>query len=411
MKITVKNLAQITEAKDIQIKNLTVFIGKNGSGKTYFAKLVYFLHDFKIKRILFDRFFQKKVEESFNKKENIIFSKEELEAYFLKLVTQLKTQFPDLIGSKKELFKNFQLSANIKFKDTEFVFKDNEMNTSLNDYIRSTWAFFILEVFPIVASHYLPAARANYMITYKYLFDSQFNNLRNIMLNKHKVKRFTILPEAENNFLGDIYQVNTKKNGPFYRFAGKIEKEIFKNGKLSIRNPKDEDLPTYEYKMNGVKESIDLVSTSSSVTELSPLIMYLRHKISEGNNELLIIDEPELSLHPSAQAKLVSILVEAVNQGLKLLLVTHSPYILEALNNHLMRHKIDRLNLEKEIKNIPPLDFNNVSAYLFEDSTIKTLLDDETKLIDDKLLNTFNDINKDYEKMRDYEWQDNIQND
>lgn len=409
MKVSVTNFAQIDKAKDIQIKNLTVLIGKNGSGKTYFAKLIYFLNDFKIKIQVFDKHFQKKAEESFTKKEKIHFTKEEQELYFNKVCIHVKNQFHDLIGSRKELFKSFGLNASIEMKELEFEYDDQMLDTtSFNDYFRSLTAAFILNIFPIAISHYLPAARANYMITYKYLFDSQFNNLKDFMLNKSSIKRFTILPEAENAFLSDIYKVNTKENGPFYKFAGKIEKEIFKNGRLSIRNPRNEDLPTYEYKINNLKESIDLVSTSSAITELSPLIMYLRHKISEGNNELLIIDEPELSLHPSAQAQLISILVEAVNQGLKLLLVTHSPYILESLNNHLMRGKIDNLDLSKEIKSIPPLNFNDVAAYLFENNTIITLLDLETKLINDKLLNTFKDINKFYEKMRDYDWNANI---
>jgi predicted ATPase len=40
MKISVKNLAQINEAVDIEIKDFNIFIGKNGTGKTYFSKLI-----------------------------------------------------------------------------------------------------------------------------------------------------------------------------------------------------------------------------------------------------------------------------------------------------------------------------------------------------------------------------------
>ena len=67
-----------------------------------------------------------------------------------------------------------------------------------------------------------------------------------------------------------------------------------------------------------------MITASSSVTELSPLIMYFRHKILNVKKEILIVDEPELSLHPDAQSALVSILVKAVNLGLKIILVTNT---------------------------------------------------------------------------------------
>ena len=42
---SLKNFGPIKEAKDIKINDLTVFIGKNNTGKTYLAKLIYFLNN------------------------------------------------------------------------------------------------------------------------------------------------------------------------------------------------------------------------------------------------------------------------------------------------------------------------------------------------------------------------------
>ena len=95
--------------------------------------------------------------------------------------------------------------------------------------------------------------------------------------------RFSILPEVENNFLEDIYQVDTKFHGYLYSLGSQIEKKIFKTGKISISNPKHQDLPTYRYRLKGFTKTLDLVTTSSAITELSPLIMYFRHKISKQN--------------------------------------------------------------------------------------------------------------------------------
>lgn len=403
MKITVNNLAQITKAENIEIKKFNVFIGKNGTGKTFFSKLIYFINAYKYKLEVFEKHFSKKLENSYQNKSDIIFTVEEQKKFINDLSNYIKINFPEYTNVSSTSMKNFNLKINTDIVKEEIILKSNTVE-SLSDYIIWISFDFFSFLFGNIEAHYLPAARANYMITYKYLFESQYNNVRDMLLKRDNKTKIEILPEIENNFLKDIYKVDTKKRGELCSLATKIEKEIFISGKLSIKNPKHQDLPTYEYRLKN-KENLDLVAASSSVTELSPLLMYLRHKIINCNNELLIIDEPELSLHPDAQSKLVEIMVEATNMGLKIILVTHSPYILESLNNHLMRYKIKEYNLPKEIISIAPINPSETTAYLFEDGTIKNVLDNELNLIDDILLNSFNSVNNYYEKMRDIEWE------
>lgn len=403
MKITVNNLAQITKAENIEIKKFNVFIGKNGTGKTFFSKLIYFINAYKYKLEVFEKHFSKKLENSYQNKSDIIFTVEEQKKFINDLSNYIKINFPEYTNVSSTSMKNFNLKINTDIVKDEIILKSNTVE-SLSDYIIWISFDFFSFLFGNIEAHYLPAARANYMITYKYLFESQYNNVRDMLLKRDNKTKIEILPEIENNFLKDIYKVDTKKRGELCSLATKIEKEIFISGKLSIKNPKHQDLPTYEYRLKN-KENLDLVAASSSVTELSPLLMYFRHKIINCNNELLIIDEPELSLHPDAQSKLVEIMVEAANMGLKIILVTHSPYILESLNNHLMRYKIKEYNLPKEIISIAPINPSETTAYLFEDGTIKNVLDNELNLINDTLLNSFNSINNYYEKMRDIEWE------
>jgi len=397
------NLGKIKKCNDIHIKNFTVFIGKNSSGKTWFAKLIYFYSDIKYQFPVARRLFEKKIKESFQNKTNIQFSIDEQKKFLNDYNNFVKTNYHGYIGISKEAVKKFECSMSVDLEAINIDFPDKF--TVLHEYEWHIIVAFLHKVLPLVKAHYLPAARANYMITYKYLFESQYNNLRNLLLNKGKNKKIGILPEIENNFLQDIYQVDTKNHKKFFKLAAKIEKNILTSGKLSIKNPQSQDLPTYEFKLNESGSILDLAAASSAVTELSPLLMYFRYKISEGDNELLIIDEPELSLHPDAQRQLVEILVEAVNKGLKLILVTHSPFILEALNTHLQRAKIDDLLLTGEIKNFPLLSPEKTAAYFFDEGDIKNILDAETQLIDDKLLNSFNTINNLYDAMRDLEWE------
>lgn len=408
MKINVQNLAQIRKADNVEIKDFNVFIGKNGTGKTYFAKLIYFIYDLNYKTETFEKMFETKINNAHKKGEkNINFSLEEQKKFCNEVRLSIKKNYQKHLNLNKDMTKEFDFNFNANYSDTmKIPMPDEDYDGSRLVYVG---VIFIENLFKNIYSHYLPAARANYMITFKYLFESQYNQIRDIFLNKTKSKKFSILPEIENNFLKDIYQVDTKQHGYLYSLGTKIEKKIIQSGKLSIKNPKNQDLPTYEFKSNCSSEMIDLTAVSSLVTEISPLIMYVRHHIHFENKELLIIDEPELSLHPDAQRALVEILVEAVNKGLKVLLVTHSPYILEALNTHLQRHKINNHHLPANIRKFEPIDPQKVSAYLFEDSSIKNILDPEVELVDDKLLHSFNSINKIYDQMRDIEWEANAQ--
>ncbi len=70
---------------------------------------------------------------------------------------------------------------------------------------------------------------------------------------------------------------------------------------------------------------------STSVRSLADLHLWLKHKAQKGN--ILFIDEPELSLHPSNQVKLMRLLVQLVNVGVKVFMTTHSDYMIKEMNN------------------------------------------------------------------------------
>ena len=64
--------------------------------------------------------------------------------------------------------------------------------------------------------------------------------------------------------------------------------------------------------------------TSSIVKTMSSLILYLKHLARK--NDLVIIDEPEMNLHPDNQILLTRIFAELVNKGLRIVISTHSDY-------------------------------------------------------------------------------------
>lgn len=82
---------------------------------------------------------------------------------------------------------------------------------------------------------------------------------------------------------------------------------------------------------------IPLHIASSSVRGLSDLYFFLRHVAEKS--QLLIIDEPESHLDTANQIQFARLLARAVRAGLKVLITTHSDYIVKELNNLLMLSK------------------------------------------------------------------------
>jgi len=87
-------------------------------------------------------------------------------------------------------------------------------------------------------------------------------------------------------------------------------------------------------KNTGRKLPLSMDESSSSVRALLNIGFYLRH-IAKAN-DMLVIDEPELNLHPSNQRKMARLLASLVNCGIKVFITTHSDYILRELNNLLL---------------------------------------------------------------------------
>lgn len=91
-----------------------------------------------------------------------------------------------------------------------------------------------------------------------------------------------------------------------------------------------------------VRLTID--ETSSSVRSLLILGLYLRHVAQPDH--LLMIDEPELNLHPSNQRRIARLFARLVNLEIRVFTTTHSDYIAKEMDNLIMLNQ-DHSNLKK----------------------------------------------------------------
>ena len=79
---------------------------------------------------------------------------------------------------------------------------------------------------------------------------------------------------------------------------------------------------------------IPLHIASSSARGLSDLYFYLRHAASK--NDILFIDEPETHLDTANQVMLAHVISRFVKAGLRVLVSTHSDYLIKEINNLVM---------------------------------------------------------------------------
>ena len=78
-------------------------------------------------------------------------------------------------------------------------------------------------------------------------------------------------------------------------------------------------------------DDLPLHRTSAMVSSLAPVVLWLRHLIDHG--DVLIIEEPEAGLHPKMQVALARELVRIVRSGVRVVITTHSEWLLEQLGN------------------------------------------------------------------------------
>ena len=88
------------------------------------------------------------------------------------------------------------------------------------------------------------------------------------------------------------------------------------------------------YTPKGTRSKLTMVESSSSVRSLLDLSFYLNCIAEKG--DLLMVDEPELSLHPENQRRIARLFARLINLGVKVFITTHSDYIVKELNTLIM---------------------------------------------------------------------------
>ena len=177
--------------------------------------------------------------------------------------------------------------------------------------------------------YYLPAARSGIMQSHRIIASSLVARTTRVGL-----ERFPEVPTLSGvvaDFMQKIILYDEKKrpNTEMKHLAEALETEVL-SGQIRLKSSSG-GYPDFCYFPQGIGKEMRLSETSSMVSELAPLVLFLRSGIKPGDT--LIIEEPEAHLHPGAQADMAIILARLVRAGVKAIITTHSDWLLEEIGN------------------------------------------------------------------------------
>lgn len=166
------------------------------------------------------------------------------------------------------------------------------------------------------------------------------------------------------DFLQQLLELDrpTRRGTRFGRqAAGQIEDNILR-GVVRVDHSAVVGYPRFVYRPSGWKDDLPLMNASSMVSELAPVVLYLRHMVRVG--DLLIVEEPESHLHPAMQVQLMRLLALLAKSGLRVIITTHSEWVLEELANIVRRSELR--GAEAAGNNVhAALDRHEAGAWLF----------------------------------------------
>ncbi len=212
-------------------------------------------------------------------------------------------------------------------------------------------------------AHYLPADRGGVIHTHQSLVRSLIaDSSRPATRNASSPPTLSGVHSDFLEGLVGLGSTTARSDNADLPLSARLEQEILR-GEIGIEsNPVG--YPAFFYRPDGWQSDLPLMNASSMVSELAPVVLYLRHIIQAGDT--LIIEEPETNLHPQAQVEFTRVLAAAVKAGIRIIITTHSEWVLEELANLV---KLSELSPERR-DDIDPDDLalspDEVGAWLFE---------------------------------------------
>ncbi len=224
-----------------------------------------------------------------------------------------------------------------------------------------------------VETYYLPAARSGIMQSHRVIASSLVARS-----TRAGLERFPELPTFS-GVMADFMQRLILYDAPGPHFgvgrrrrpmkeikalAQALERRTL-GGQIRTNRPSPGAYPEFVYRPLSAKEDIRLSRASSMVSELAPVVLFMRGNICSGDT--LIIEEPEAHLHPAAQTEMAATLARLVRCGVRVVVTTHSDWLLKGIGNLIRQGELEEQVGESERKPLSPesLRPRDVGIWLF----------------------------------------------
>lgn len=406
VKIAVRNFGPIAEAT-IDLQSLTVFVGPSNTGKTYFSTLIYVLDGVFTGHSKFPGRFKRLGVHGF--KDLLNQNWDAIRSILKKLNTSdqsikfsdlppeirasLESDLKDPESTANELKRCFDLNS-----ITELIRLKNgqrsEMNVSLE--VRRgnqrLWNFNIEGCGSNLAVHgsvnedlmiydkdslishshkeldiddlffwaaieldrhrekrfYLPAARSGIMQSHRVIASSLVERATRGGLAPLEIPTFSgVVADFMQQLI--LYEKSETPNKEIHHLADALESDVLA-GQILMK-PTPSGYPEFLYRPHTTGEEIRLTRAASMVSELAPVVLFLRGGIRPGDT--LIIEEPEAHLHPGAQTEIALTLAGLVRAGVRVVVTTHSDWLLKEIANLIRIGELKRKGVQKAEKMAP----------------------------------------------------------
>jgi len=285
------------------------------------------------------------------------FFDEKIEINLQLINKDIKRNLSNVFNTRRELLKDAQFIA--KFSEEEFEHLiHNRCDVFLMPAERAGLHLFYRELGTRRTALLHHASREN--------IDLQ-ELLRDVIHSRYA------MPIADYiNWLNQLLENQHNSPSYFHGYGEYLKKQLVQGAYTVSRRTGDITFKPYQRKRDGNKtQSMSLHMASSTVKSLFGLWFYLENQAEQG--DLLMIDEPELNIHPYGQRIIARLLAKLVNFGLNVVISTHSDYIIRELNSLIMLNNERAKNLREkyEYQQDEILNSAKVGAYLFDEQTIK----------------------------------------
>jgi ABC-type multidrug transport system ATPase subunit len=411
MKIELKNLGALKQA-EFTLGEMTILCGGNNTGKTYATYALFGFLSYWHERFSIELSEQEEISSLFNEGVshiNIKYYIDNAQEILNKSCSDYTKRLAEVFAATEEKFRESQFRVTVLSSDIQPIVQYEQrikagnaeiltINKTENEIVITLlfekgklkipreaieWAISRALSYIIFGNLFPKPFIASAERTGAAIFRKELNFARNRLLDEMSQDKKVDPRELLFKVYQD-YAQPVKENVDFTRqletiakndsFIKKEHPEVLADfadiigGEYTV-TPNDE----LYYIPKGKRIKLTMDESSSAVRSLLDVGFYLKHIAQKG--DLLIVDEPELNLHPENQRHIARLFARLVNLGIKVFITTHSDYIIKEINTLIMLNQdkpyLTKIAEHERYKKEELISADKIKVYIAEEALVR----------------------------------------